>query len=478
MALHQRIGRVAGPIAALAMFFLFRPDDLAAEAQAVAAIALLMAIWWATEAIPVAVTAFLPLVLFPLLGVSPITETAPSYAHPTIYLFLGGFVIALAIERSGLHRRVALFVFRFVGVEGRALVGGFMMAAALLSMWISNTSTTLLLLPIVMSVVFVIRETVDDLSERQSHDFETAILLGLAYGASLGGMTTLVGTPPNAFMSGFMHTTYNVEIDFARWMLVGVPLALVMLPISWLMLTRVVFRVDFHSSPAVQEHVQEIADELGTVSTAEKRIGILFLFLVIGWIARAPMERLLGITELSDAGIAMMAAIAAFIIPAGSMAGPLMRWEDTSRLPWGVLILFGGGLALAGGMSGSGLTLWMGQHLAPLGTINIAILIIAVTLLVIFLTELTSNLATTATFLPVMAALAVETGHDPLVFVIPVTLAASCAFMLPVATPPNAIVFSSGCLSIPRMMRAGILLNLISVAVLSAIAILLAPLVF
>jgi len=478
MALHQRIGLFAGPVAAIIVVLLFRPDDLSAQGQAVAAIAVLMAIWWATEAIPVAVTAFLPLVLFPLLGVSPIAETAPAYAHPTIYLFLGGFVIALAIERSGLHRRVALFVFRLVGVEGKALVGGFMLAGALLSMWISNTSTTLLLLPIVMSVVFVIRETVENLSERQRHDFESALLLGLAYGATLGGMTTLVGTPPNAFMSGFMQTTYDVHIDFARWMLVGVPLALIMLPISWLVLTRVAFRVDFHSSPAVRDHVNEIADELGTVTTAEKRIGMLFSFLVIGWLARAPIESLLGLNELSDAGIAMMAAIAAFLIPAGSMSGPLMRWEDTGRLPWGVLILFGGGLALASGMSSSGLTLWLGQQLAPLGTINITILIVAVTLLVIFLTELTSNLATTATFLPVMAALAVETGHDPLVFVIPVTLAASCAFMLPVATPPNAIVFSSGCLSIPRMIRAGILLNLISVIVLSAIALLLAPLIF
>ena len=478
LATHQRVGRIIGPVAALAVYLFFQPEGLSSQGQAVASVAVLMAIWWATEAIAVPVTAFLPLVLFPILGVSPITETAPAYAHPTIYLFLGGFVIALAIERSGLHRRVALFVFRKVGVEGRALVGGFMLAGALLSMWISNTSTTLLLLPIVMSVVVVIRETADELTDVQRRDFETAILLGLAYGATLGGMTTLVGTPPNAFMAGFMETTYGVEIDFARWILVGLPLALVMLPISWWVLTRLMFRVDFHASAAVREHVDEIASELGPVSTAEKRVAIVFSLLVIGWITRLPLERLTGLEGLSDAGIAMLAAMAAFIIPSGSKPGPLMRWEDTSRLPWGVLILFGGGLALAAGMTGSGLTLWLGQQLAPLGSMHLAVLIVAVTVVVIFLTELTSNLATTATFLPVMAALAIETGHDPLVFVIPVTLAASCAFMLPVATPPNAIVFSSGCLSIPRMMRAGIMLNLISVVVLSLIALLLAPMVF
>ncbi len=476
--LHQQVGLIAGPVVALALYVFFRPEDLSPAGQLTAAIAALMAIWWATEAIPVAVTSFLPLVLFPILGVAAIKPTAASYADPTIYLFLGGFVIALAIERSGLHRRVALLVFRVVGVSGRALVGGFMLAAALLSMWISNTSTTLMLLPIVMSIVVVIRETVDDLKDVERRDFETAMLLGLAYGATLGGMTTLVGTPPNAFMSGFMQSTYGVEIDVARWMLVGVPLAAVMLPLTWLVLTRLVFKVNFKATDAARQHVDELRRELGPVLAAEWRVAAVFAFLVIGWIARKPIASLTGAVELTDAGIAMTAAIAAFIIPSGSRPGTLMTWDDARRLPWGVLILFGGGLALAGGMSSSGLTLWIGQQLAPLGAIHIAILIVAATALVIFLTELTSNLATTATFLPVMAALAVETGNDPLIFVIPVTLAASCAFMLPVATPPNAIVFSSGSVSIPRMMRAGMVLNLAGAAILSVIALYLAPLVF
>lgn len=477
-ALHQKVGLAAGPIAAILVLLLFRPESLSEAGRATAAAATLMAIWWATEAVPVAVTALLPLVLFPLFGISPIAEIAPAYAHPTIYLFLGGFVIALAIERAGLHRRVALLVFRIVGVNGKSLVGGFMIAAALLSMWISNTSTTLMLLPIVMSVVVVIRDTMSHLTDTQRRDFETAMLLGLAYGATLGGMTTLVGTPPNAFMSGFMQTTYNVEIDFARWMLVGVPLAVIMLPLSWLVLTRILFKVEFKSSPAAREHISGLMRDLGPVTTAEYRIGIVFVLLVVGWLARKPIAAMTGVAELSDAGVAMAAALATFLVPSGSRTGNLMTWDDTSRLPWGVLILFGGGLALAAGMSSSGLTLWIGQQLAPLGQMHIAILIIAATAIVIFLTELTSNLATTATFLPVMAALAVETGSDPLIFVIPVTLAASCAFMLPVATPPNAIVFSSGCLSIPRMIRAGIALNAVGVAILSLIALYLAPAVF
>lgn len=477
-ALHQRIGFIAGPLAAVIVYLAFRPDNVSQAATATAAIATLMAIWWATEAIPVAATALLPIVLFPIAGIGSIAETTPSYAHPTIYLFLGGFVIALAIERAGLHRRVAFLVFQFVGMGGRSLVWGFMLSAALLSMWISNTSTTLMLLPIVMSVVVVIRDAVPSLTPVERRDFETAILLGLAYGATLGGMTTLVGTPPNAFMVGFMETNYDVEIDFARWMLVGVPLAVIMLPISWIMLTRIIFRVSFKSPENARDQIVNLTRTLGPMSKAEWRIGILFLLLVFGWLARSYIEAWTGLGGLSDAGIAMTAALAAFIIPNGKGTGALMGWEDTGKLPWGVLILFGGGLALAGGMSSSGLTVWLGQQLAPLGMVNIAILIIMATAMVIFLTELTSNLATTATFLPVMAAIAVETGNDPLLFVVPVTLAASCAFMLPVATPPNAIVFSSGYLSIPRMIRAGTILNLVGVAVLSILSLYVVPWVF
>jgi len=471
-------GFLGGPLLAVVVFVFFRPEGLPTQATHVAAIATWMAIWWATEATNVAVTALLPLVVFPLFGIGNMQETAKSYAHPIVYLFMGGFIMALAIEKSGLHQRAALRVFQIAGVNARAIVGGFMVAAALLSMWISNTSTALMMLPIAMSVVYVVRETMGDLTDKELGNFEISIFLGLAYGATMGGVATLVGTPPNAFMAGFMQSTYGIEVDFARWMIIGVPLTVVMLPIIWFVLVRVLYPVDFTASERTTSHLNAKRKELGKPSTAEVRTGLLFVALVVGWMLRRPIATWTGAAELSDAAIAMTAGILAFLIPSGKKAEALIVWEDTKRLPWGVLILFGGGLALAGGMTSSELTLWLGKQLAPLGAIHIAFLIVAACALVIFLTELTSNLATTATFLPVMAALAVETGNNPLIFVIPVTLAASFAFMLPVATPPNAVVFSSGRVPIPKMMRAGLVLNLLGVMVLTIAAITLVPRVF
>ncbi|TGY87752.1 DASS family sodium-coupled anion symporter [Marinicauda algicola] len=477
-ALYQRVGLYLGPAAALAVLAGFSPEGLPREAALVAAVGLLMAIWWATEAIPVAVTAFLPLVALPILGVTTVGEIAAPYAHPIIYLFFGGFVIALAIERCGLHRRIALGVFALVGADARALVAGFMAAAAFVSMWISNTSTALMLLPIAVSVVTVIGETMPGLSLKQRDNFGVSLLLGLAYGATLGGLATLVGTPPNAFMAGFMADNYGVEIDFARWMLVGLPVSLVLLPLAWFLLTRVLFPIDFRASEEALRHIRTMRKSLGAMSKAEMRTGLLFVFLVVGWLTRDWLDDLPFLGEVSDTGVAMTAAVAAFLIPSGRKGEALMTWDAMGRLPWGVLILFGGGLALASAITSSGLALWLGQQLAGLGSVNTILLIVAATTLVIFLTELTSNLATTATFLPVIAAIGVETGADPLIYVIPVTLAASCAFMLPVATPPNAVVFSSGLVPIPTMARAGLALNVVAVAVLSLVALVIAPAVF
>ncbi len=478
-ALYQRIGLVLGPVVALIVAFGFSPEGLPREAVIVAAIGLLMAIWWATEALPVAITAFLPLVALPILGVGSISEIAAPYAHPIIYLFFGGFVVALAIERCGLHRRIALAVFATAGSDSRALVGGFMIAAAFVSMWISNTSTTLMLLPIAVSVVTVIGETMPNLSVKQRENFGISLLLGLAYGATLGGLATLVGTPPNAFMVGFMQDNYDVQIDFARWMLVGLPVSLTMLPLAWLLLTRVMFPINFQASDETTRYIDTMRQGLGKMSKAEVRTALLFLFLVFGWLSRRWISDLPFVGDLSDTGIAMVAALAAFVIPSGNKKGEaLMTWDTMSKLPWGVLILFGGGLTLAAAVTSSGLALWLGQQLAVLGTVNAVLLIVAATALVILLTELTSNLATTATFLPVIAAIGVETGADPLIYVIPVTLAASCAFMLPVATPPNAVVFSSGLVAIPTMARVGLALNIIAVAVLSVVAVFVAPAVF
>ncbi|MAP48763.1 MAG: anion transporter [Oceanicaulis sp.] len=477
-ALYQRVGLVLGPIAALITALTFSPEGLPQQATIVAAIGVLMAIWWATEAIPVAITAFLPLVALPILGVVSTREIAAPYAHPIIYLFFGGFVVALAIERCGLHRRIALGVFAIAGADARALVAGFMGAAAFVSMWISNTSTTLMLLPIAVSVFTVINETMPTLAPRQRENFGVSLLLGLAYGATLGGVATLVGTPPNAFMVGFMADNYDVQIDFARWMMVGVPVTLVMLPLAWLVLTRFIYPINFKASDEAVQHIRAMREGLGAMSKAEVRTALLFGFLVFGWLSRSWLSSLPFLGELTDTGVAMTAAVAAFLIPSGQKGQALMTWDAMSRLPWGVLALFGGGLALATAVTSSGLALWMGQQLVGVGTINAILLVVTATALVIFITELTSNLATTATFLPVIAAIGVETGQDPLIYVIPVTLAASCAFMLPVATPPNAVVFSSGLVAIPAMARVGLVLNIIAVAVLSVVALLLAPVVF
>jgi len=430
-----------------------------------------MATWWATEAIPVPVTAFLPLIVFEPLGISSLREAAAPYANPTIYLFLGGFMMAMAIDRWNLHRRIALAVIDNTGTDGRRLIGGFMLVCAVLSMWMTNTSTTIMLLPIVLSVSAVMRDNIPDLPEQTRQAFQIALLLGLAYSASIGGLATLIGTPPNALLMGFMAENYDIEISFARWMLVGIPVSFVMLPIAWLLLTRVLFPCDIPANEAVKKHLHQLRMELGPMSIPERRIGIIFVCLIMSWMLRRPISDWLGIGGLSDAGIVMTAAMLLFILPSGDAKQPrLMTWDDVTRLPWGVLILFGGGLSRAAAVAGSGLALWLGEQLAPLNAWGTAVLVVASVALVIFLTELTSNLATTATLLPVMGAIAIQAGVPPIVLTVPITIAASCAFMLPVATPPNAIVYSSGHLTIAQMARAGFLLNVVAIVVITLVA--------
>ena len=477
-ARHQWAGMILGPVLGLAIALFFRPEGLSPQAAMVAGLGVLMAIWWATEAIPVAATAFAPLIVLPLIGQGSFAEIASPYANPIIFLFLGGFVMALAIERCGLHRRIAFALILAIGTDSRRIIAGFMLATALVSMWISNTSSSLMLLPIAISVAVVICETMPDLDEKAQRNFGTALLLGVAYAATIGGLATLIGTPPNAFLAAFMQENYGIEIGFLRWMLVGVPLMLVMLPLAWVVLVKIAFPVSFEVSPETIRHIRELRQSLGKPSAAEIRTGALFGVMVALWILREPLQSMTGLTALSDSGIAIAAALAAFLIPSGNQGETLMDWDATRMLPWGVLVLFGGGLALAAAVSGSGLSLWLGAQLAPLGVGNTLVLIVVATVLVIFLTELTSNLGTTATVLPVVAAIALDGSGAVMLFVVPVALAASCAFMLPVATPPNAIAFSSGRVSIPQMVRAGIWMNLISVVVLVIVAVGLVPRVF
>lgn len=480
---HSRLkqaGLWMGPIVALSMFMTAAWQDLMPHnAWIVAGVGLWMAIWWSTEAIPVAATAFIPLVSFPLLQVVPIKAIAQSYAHPTIFLFLGAFLLALSVEKWALHRRIALSVLVRTGTDGRKLILGFMMAGALLSMWMTNTSTAMMLLPIATSVAAMVIEKSSGVSDDDKKAFQVALLLALAYATTIGGMSTIIGTPPNVLLAGFIEETYGIQIAFFDWMLIGLPLALVLLPLGWVVLTRVAFRVDVPASLETAGVIDSMRKEMGAMTSPERRVGLLFLAVVALWMARKWLNEVPGLEGLSDAGIVMTAALLLFVIPSGDGSpARLMQWDDVARLPWGVLILFGGGLALAAQVSISGLAVWLGESLLPVAGLGTLVLVAAAAGLVVFLTELTSNLATAATFLPVVAAIAAQSGIEPLVLCVPVTLAASCAFMLPVATPPNAIVFSSGALTIPQMIRAGILMNLIAMMTLTLLAVILVPTVF
>jgi sodium-dependent dicarboxylate transporter 2/3/5 len=475
-ATHQWVGLFLGPALAAIMLLAGAPEGLSITAWRTAAVGVLMAVWWATEAVPIAVTALLPLVVFPLFDIASIHDTARPYSNKVIYLFLGGFIVAFAMQRWNLHRRIALNVLQVVGGNGRSLVGGFMGASAVISMWVMNTSTTMMLLPIAVSIIGVIHGSVATLTDKDKRDFQYALLLGIAYSASIGGMMTLVGTAPNALLAAFMLDTYGTEIDFARWMLVGIPLALTMLPLSWLVLTRIVFKVDFVTSSEARAELRRMKEELGSISVPELRVAIIFACMALLWMTRPLLTKLPGLGALDDSGIAMAGAIALFLVPSGSKEDPLLlRWNYAERLPWGVLILFGGGLTLASAVSNTGLAQWLGTSLQAIGDLPLWVIVAATAATIIFLTELTSNTATTNTFLPVVGAIALEAGFDPIMLAVPVTLAASCAFMLPVATPPNAIVFGSGLLTIPKMARAGLALNLIGIVLVSAIAMTLAP---
>jgi len=465
-----------GPLIAGLMLLAGPPDGLSSSGWMTASVGILMAVWWATEAVPIAVTALLPIVVFPLLGIASIQDTTAPYANKVIYLFLGGFIVAFAMQRWNLHRRIALAVLQHVGGNGRSLVGGFMLASAVISMWVMNTSTTMMLLPIAVSIIGVIHKTVGGLDDAAKEDFQYSLLLGVAYGATIGGMATLVGTAPNAMLAAFMQETYGTEIDFSSWMLVGLPLSAMLLPFAWVVLTRVAFKVNFKTSVEGKAVLRRMKEELGAITVPEIRVAIVFVLMAATWVLRPLLVKLPGLSALDDSGIAMAGGIALFLIPSGDKSDPiLLRWTYAERLPWSVLILFGGGLTLAGAVTRTGLAEWLGGSLQTIGALPLFALVILAATMIIFLTELTSNIATTATFLPVVGAIAIESGYDPIVLAVPVTFAASCAFMLPVATPPNAIVFGSGMLTIPKMVRAGMMLNMVGIVLVSLVAIFLAP---
>lgn len=469
-------GLVCGVATFIVLLLVPPPGDLAPAAWRVGAVTLMMAILWMTEAVPLAATALLPLLLFPILGVAPIDEVAAPYANPLIFLFLGGFLIALSIERWNLHRRLALTVVHRVGAREDFQIGGVMLATALISMWVSNTATTIMMLPVALSIIPRDANGAVDPARRE---FASALLLSVAYGASIGGIATLVGTPPNAFFAGFMLETYETEIGFGQWMLIGVPVAAVMLAITWLLLTRVLFSVRRRELPGAHASIQQSLAAMGPLSPAEKRIAVVFAVIALLWMTRPLLSHQFPALQLSDTSIAIAGALSLFVIPSGIQKGEfLLTWECAERLPWGVLLLFGGGLTLAAGIAGSGLADWIGLQLGALGTWPLVLLVALVTVLVMLFSELASNTATAATFLPVAAALAVSLGQDPLRLAVPAVLAASFGFMLPVATPPNAIVFGSGYVTVPQMLRAGVWLDVCGAVVIVGTVYLLIKVVF
>jgi sodium-dependent dicarboxylate transporter 2/3/5 len=415
------------------------------------------------------------------LGVSDVRQTAAPFANPLVFLFLGGFLIALTMQRWQLHRRIALNILAQVSNRPAALVGGFMTATALLSMWVSNTATTMMMLPIAVSVIGIV--TPDgaisgDAGDGKARNLGIALMLGVAYAASIGGIGTLIGTPPNALLAAFMSENFGVEIGFAGWLMFGLPVVFVMLPLTWLMLTRVVYPSDIEAIGSRALVAGEL-EGMGRMTVPEKRVAAVAAFTALLWVLRPSLNGLPGLDALTDAGIAVSGALLLFVIRAGAgNSGFLMDWQGTKDLPWGTLILFGGGLSLAAAVDRSGLASWIGETLAVFGALPLVVVIAAVTAVIILLTELTSNTATTAAFLPVVAAIAVGSGWQPMTLAAPAALAASCAFMLPVATPPNAIVYGTGLVTVPQMVRAGAVLNMIGVVAVTALARLLVPVLF
>ncbi|MCS4535554.1 DASS family sodium-coupled anion symporter [Corynebacterium sp. HS2168-gen11] len=478
---RQLIGMIGGLALAVIVYLIF-PHSAVETVQAVdpelevsyqalrvtAAIAILMGAWWMTEAIPLAATALVPLVAFPLLQVIPIGKISSPYASPTIFLFMGGFILALGMQRWNLHRRLALNVVLMVGTKPKQLIAGFMLATGFLSMWVSNTATAVVMLPIGVSVLALTAESVGGVQNQKK--FATALMLGIAYAASIGSLGTIIGTPPNALLVAYMADNHDISIGFGQWMLIGVPLATVYMAIAWFALVTI-FKPEVDDIPGGREMIREELRKMGKMGWGEFATAIIFAGAAVAWVLVPLLIKWTGSDlEIADAAIGLAAALLMFMIPADNKKGiRLMDWETANDIPWDVLLLFGGGLALSKMFSESGLSLWIGELAKGFGSLPIFLLIFAIAALVLILTEFTSNTATAATFLPIMAGVAIGIGltatgdQNVLLLTIPVALSATCAFMLPVATPPNAIAYGSGYVKIGDMIKGGVWLNVIGV---------------
>ncbi|APA63957.1 SLC13 family permease [Maribacter sp. 1_2014MBL_MicDiv] len=465
MSKTKLLGLVLGPVSFILILFFFRPEGLSVQANAVLASTIWIAIWWITEAIPIAVTALLPLVLFPLSGGLDLSSTSGAFGHKYVFLYMGGFIIAIAIEKWNLHRRIALNIINLIGSDIRKIILGFMMATAFLSMWISNTATAVMMLPIGLAIIKQLQDNPDTV-EDENQTFGKALMLAIAYSASIGGVATLIGTPPNLVLAGVILDTYGYEITFMQWFAFGLPISIILIFICWKYLTKYAFSFKQKSFPGGKQEIQRLLSSLGSITYEEKIVALVFALTAFCWITRSVLLQKL-LPALDDTIIAIFFAIVLFLIPSKKKGEQLINWEEAVKMPWGIILLFGGGMALAKGFESSGLAEWIGSQMTTLSGLPILILILVLIASVNFLTEITSNLATTAMLLPVLASMALTIDVHPFLLMVGAAVAASCAFMLPVATPPNAVVFGSGYLRIPDMVGKGLFMNIISIFILT-----------
>jgi len=462
----KQIGFIAGPLSFFILLFSIDSSFISPHAGKVFAVAAWIIIWWMTEAVPIAITALLPLVLFPFLGVMKMSESAAPYANPIIFLFMGGFLLALALEKHRLHERIALSLIKITGTSGNGIIAGFMLATAFLSMWISNTATAMMMLPIAVSVINLLKSDPSHSYERLpkgERNFAIGLMLMVGYAASIGGIATIIGTPPNVVLAGLLDQFYHQKLDFGKWMLIGVPLMVLVLFSAYVIITKILFPNGIKNVQGSDELIKMKLIELGSIRKEEKLVMVIFGITCLFWIFQQPINLLLGKDILNDTNVAMAGGVLMFVVPVDIRKMTfLLHWNDTEKMAWGILILFGGGLCLAQGLSNAGIIQAVGAKIASHSPSTQWLLVGLITASV-FITELMSNVALVQIFIPVVFGIAANLGVNPILLAMPVTIGASMAFMSPVATPPNAIIFSSGHMKVKHMMKAGILLNIVSI---------------
>ncbi len=456
----KNFGLLAGPFVFFLINFFFQINGLDTLSKSVIASTAWIAIWWVFEAVPIAITALLPVILFPLTGSLSLDETSSAYGHRYIFLYLGGFILALAIEKWKLHKRIALNIISFLGTDVKRIILGFMISTAFLSMWISNTATAVMMLPIGIAIIKQI-SNLKSSKEDESVIFGKALMISIAFSASIGGVSTLIGTPPNLILASIIEESYGIKISFKEWMLFALPISCTLLIISWVYLTRFAFNFTHYNFDKVENEINSQLNNLGKISYEEKLVSIIFLITAISWVFKDFIQII--VPYIDDAIIAIISAITLFLLNSGHKTEKLMKWEDAIKLPWGILLLFGGGLAIASAFQSTGLANYIGESLNNFGSLPLVFLLLLTITMVNFLTEITSNLATTAMLLPIISSISWALDIHPFILMIGATVAASCAFMLPVATPPNAVVFGSNYLRISDMVKVGLIMNIISI---------------